>query len=203
MTVIEQSARGEVRARAARAGMVWRALRACGITMLAGMAGGVVWGVGARAAMRAIALAAGHRPDFSWGGTLGILLLGAFVGGLAGLPYLAVRRLAPAGRGRRALAYCLLVMLTLGPLVYLSPPFQGEAASTGQLGLAVALFAPLLVILGWVVVAVTEALDRRLLRPGAGRIATALGAALLALPALFEAGVAALIYLTAIGQVQL
>ncbi len=178
-------------------------LRASGIVLLAGMIGGVVWGVGARAAMRVVALAAGHRPDFSWGGTLGIVLLGAFCGVLVSLPYLAVRRVVPGGWRRRALAYGLLALLLLAAPVYLSPPFQQESKSTGQLGLAIALFAPLLSVFGASVAGVYEALDRRLLRAGQNRAVTVLGVALLLLPVLYTVGIGILLYLTSTGQVRL
>ena len=47
------------------------------------MAGGVVWGIGARAAMRVVALVANHQPEFSWEGSL--VALAALVVGGAGM----------------------------------------------------------------------------------------------------------------------
>lgn len=178
-------------------------LRAAGIALLGGMAGGVVWGIGARAAMRVIALVAHQRPEFSWGGTLAILLLGAFGGIAVSLPYLAVRRFVPGGWLRRGLIFGVIALLALGYLVYQSPPFQDESAATGQLWLAIALFAPLLVIYGTVVAAVYEPLDRRLLRGQSGRLQSALAVALLLLPVIYEVGIGALMYLAATGRLSL
>jgi hypothetical protein len=184
-------------------GRLYSALRVVGIVLLSGMLGGVVWGIGARGAMRVIALAAEHYPEFSWGGTLMILMLGACMGILISLPYLAVRRLFRRGWLQRGLLYGLLVLLALGYLVYLSPPFQGEVAETGELGLAIALFAPLLVIYGIVVAAVYEFLDQRILRTTQRHIVAALSIGLLILPVIYEAGIGVLLYLTSTGKIRL
>lgn len=203
MAILERNTHAAEPAKRLAVARVQGFFRASGIVLLAGMVGGVVWGVGARAAMRVVALAAGHRPDFSWAGTLGILLLGAFCGILVSLPYLAVRRVIPGGWRRRALGYGLLALLLLAAPVYLSPQFQEESRFTGQLGLAIALFAPLLVVFGATVAGAYEALDRRLLRAGQGRAATVLGVTLLLLPVLFAGGIGALLYLTSTGRIRL
>jgi hypothetical protein len=174
------------------------AARAAGVAMLAGMIGGIVWGVGARAAMRAIVLTSHQLPQFSLGGTLMILLVGVFIGVPVGLAFLPVRRFVPGPLWRRGLVFGAVVLAVLGTLLYRSG-FQEEAPDARALPLAIGLFGTLFVLLGAVVAWAYGELDRRLLRPGQSRLATILGALLLCLPPVVEAG---LIWLMVFGGLE-
>jgi hypothetical protein len=184
---------------------VQRFLRAGGIALLSGLVGGLVWGIGARAAMRVVALAVGQRPEFSWEGTFMIVAATAFAGAVTGLGYLLPQQWVRGGWFRKGLILGGLVLLIHGYLLYQSPPFQSELAQLGHdaLPITVALFAPLLINYGIIVAATYTWLDRRLLLVRHGRLATWFGITLLLLPVIYEAGIGALIYLVATGRLQL
>jgi hypothetical protein len=63
--------------------------------IVAGAAAGVLWGIGAHAAMRAEALAAVDPTAFTVGGTLLVLVAGAILGAVLGLVFASVRRWLP------------------------------------------------------------------------------------------------------------
>lgn len=65
------------------------------IGLLAGATSGLAAGFGARVAMRVIALLGGQPPGFTLEGTLFILILGAAMGAVMGLPFMAIRRILP------------------------------------------------------------------------------------------------------------
>jgi hypothetical protein len=155
--------------------------------MLAGMIGGIAWGVGARAAMRAIVLTTHQLPQFTLGGTLIILLVGVLFGVPAALVFVPVRRFMPGPAWRRGLVFGALVLAVVGTMLYRSG-FQEEAPSASALSLAIGLFGALFVLFGLVVAWVHEPLNRRLLAPGQGRVASILSALLLALPLVLEIG---------------
>ena len=112
-------------------------------------AGALIGGIGARLAMRVVALLGEGAPSFSIGGTLGILLMGAVLGAIGGLGFALVRWilrlrtssgspslrdvLAGAGYGT------ILSVLTVLPF-FLSP--------TGELSLAPPLVGAAL--FGWI-----------------------------------------------------
>jgi hypothetical protein len=129
--------------------------------MLAGLIAGAAWGVGARVAMRVVAVAAGERPEFSLGATLAILLFTAFVGVPAGLVFTAVRRFVSGPAWRQGLVFGVVVLLVLGTLLYRSP-FQQEAVELGLLPLTIGMFGPLLLLAGVAVALVHGPLERRL-----------------------------------------
>ena len=54
-------------------------------------AGALIGGIGARLAMRVVALLGEGAPSFSIGGTLGILMMGAVLGAIGGLGFALVR----------------------------------------------------------------------------------------------------------------
>lgn len=67
-------------------------LNRIGAGLVAGAAAGaLIGGIGARLAMRIVALLGEGTPSFSVGGTLGILLMGAILGAIAGLGFALVR----------------------------------------------------------------------------------------------------------------
>ena len=135
-------------------------LRKIGIGLLSGLIGGLVWGIGARIAMRIVVLAAHGRPEFSIGGTLGILMMGAIFGLPLGLAVAGTRRFLPGWRLRSGLLYGLLMLLLLGWPIYRG--FIVEESSLGVRALAVAMFGALFVGFGIVVALAYSWLDRRL-----------------------------------------
>jgi len=135
-------------------------LRRISIGLLAGLIGGLVWGIGARIAMRIVALAA-HKPtEFSVGGTLGILMVGAIYGLLVGLVFAGTRRFLPGSWCRSGLISGLLVLLITGWPIYSG--FIMEESSLGVRALAVAMFGALFVGFGMVVALAYAWLDDRL-----------------------------------------
>jgi len=65
--------------------------------LLVGTATGALFlGVGGRLVMRALALAAGRPPGFSFGGTLSVILSGAIAGFVGGVLLFAAARFVPA-----------------------------------------------------------------------------------------------------------
>ena len=177
-------------------------LRAAGIALLSGMAGGAMWGIGARAAMRVLALAAHHHPEFNWQSTLAIIAATAFAGAFTGLGYMLVQHLVPGGWFRKGIIFGALVLLIHGYLLYQSPPFKLELWRLGPdaLPLTIALFAPLLLCYGNIVAILYDLLDRQLLRGHHNRIGTIAAIALLAVPLIYEIVIGVLIYLIATEQ---
>ena len=115
--------------------------------MVSGMAGlaagGLVGGLGARLAMRAVAIIGGLDTEFTVGGTIGIMLVGAIFGLLVGLVYGVVRPFIPVRGLWRGLAFgvvlAALIALPLfgapgGELLFASPAVgAGLFASVGLL----------------------------------------------------------------------
>lgn len=106
----------------------------------AGGVGGVVAGGLARIAMRVVAILADERPEFSVGGTVGIVISFAILGIIAALPYLVVRRWLPAPSVVKGLGYGII----LAALICI-PFFR---AGEGEFGIVspvvgAALFAPI------------------------------------------------------------
>jgi hypothetical protein len=159
-----------------------RFIRAIGIGALSGVVAGVIWGLGARLAMRVIALMAERTAEFSLSGTVFILLIGIYPGMLLGLFYLLVRRWLPAPRMSRAACFGTLVLLLLAYPFYIGP-LRNESVPELQT-LAIILFAVLFVIFGVVVVLVHAMLDRFIPRPQQ-RWATPSSLGVLAIPACF------------------
>jgi hypothetical protein len=147
-----------------------------------GVIAGLVWGIGARLAMRAIAVAGDRSVGFSLSGTFFILMIGIYMGMPPGLLYLPLRRWLPAARPARAIAFGALVLLLLALPFYLGP--LREEAVAGQQALAIALFAGLLVVLGATIVLVHSVLERFLQQPRP-RWAPAVELGVCAVPAAF------------------
>jgi len=136
-------------------------LRKAGIGLLAGLIGGMVWGIGARIAMRIVALAA-HKPtEFSLEGTALILLVGAFFGIPLGLLFAGVMTYLPGAGHRKGLSFGLLVLLIMAAPFYLGP--LAAEAPLGLRFLGIAMFAALFVVCGTAVELAYQQLDRRLL----------------------------------------
>jgi|GEM_PF-2153882 len=94
---------------------------------LAGLITGlVVGGVGSRIAMRVVALIAGIPPEFTLGGTVGILFLGAFLGVPFGLLFMTGRRFIPLPDLGKGLLYGSILFLIFVLPLFISP--EGEFA---------------------------------------------------------------------------
>lgn len=63
----------------------------------------------ARIAMRVVAILAGARPEFSVGGTVGILIVFAILGIIAAFPYPIVQRWLPGPSAVKGLCYGMLL----------------------------------------------------------------------------------------------
>ncbi len=131
----------------------WRPLR---VGLVAGLAGGMVLGVGGRLAMRLVAVGADLDPGFSWGGTGEVLATGLFIGVPAALVFVALRRFIPGPGVWRGAAFGVLLFLAL--VVVPPPAARSAASSVGRPLLTVSLFGPLFLLYGMVV----ERLRRRL-----------------------------------------
>jgi hypothetical protein len=91
--------------------------------LLTGAAAGIVLGIGARLAMRMVAIATHFHPSASVEGTLGIILLGIIIGAAAGLIFAPLRHYLPSSQWCGPL-YGVAVMLLLVP--FLLPRLQDE-----------------------------------------------------------------------------
>jgi len=169
------------------------AVRAAGIGALSGFMGGIVWGIGARIVMRIVALAAHQPTEFSGGGTLMILMVGAFCGMPVGLIFAALRRRVRGSAPRQGIALGSLVLLLFGPLIYQG--FRGEATDLEVVSLAIGLFGALFFVLGLATALVYRPLDHRLLNGSQNHSAAIGGSILLALPFVYEIVVIAILAL--------
>lgn len=128
---------------------------------LAGLVGGMVAGAMARIAMRVVAIIAGERPEFSVMGTIGILIIFALLGLIAVFPYLMVRRWLPGRYPTKGLLYgVVLAMLICIPFFRTS---EGELGIVSPV-IGAALFAPIGVVYGVVVVGLLERVEHRFVR---------------------------------------
>jgi hypothetical protein len=72
--------------------------------VLAGaVAGAAALGIGGRLAMAALAIANRKRPEFSWGGSLDVVILGTFYGAVGGVLLAVLRRVWPQGKRWRGI----------------------------------------------------------------------------------------------------
>ncbi len=166
-----------------------RYIRTAGIGACAGLGAGLLWGLGARVAMRFMAMIAERPTEFSVEGSLLILLIGAFIGIPAGLLFVAIRRYLP-GTGRwKALSFGLVALLILGYPFYVGP-LRGEAV-LGHETLAFVMFEGLLVLFG-MEVAIAAAWLERIVPAARSRLATAVNVGTLVIPCGVEAAIVAL-----------
>jgi hypothetical protein len=117
--------------------------------LAAGLIAGLTLGIGARAAMRVMVIAEGKTPAFSWGGTLGIIILfGLMLGPACAVLFAGVQRWIPARGVWKGVLVGLILFVLLAVMV--SPGSEvGDAKDLRPL--AVALFAPLLIVYGLIV----------------------------------------------------
>lgn len=129
-----------------------------GVGLAAGMAGGVVAGLGARLAMRGVAYAGGLGPNFTLGGTFVILAIGLILGAPFGLAFVSLQPWIPGAGLWKGLSYGVLLFV-----IFLAPPFlfyrEGEALLATPL-VTVVLFAPVALAYGLVVQFTAMRLER-------------------------------------------
>jgi hypothetical protein len=83
----------------------------------AGLLGGLVClGIGGRIAMRLAALNAGRATHFGAGATVGILVIGAILGGLGAAGFLLIGRRLPGSAWFRGILFGSLFLMVLAPL---------------------------------------------------------------------------------------
>ena len=148
--------------------VVSRLLRMLAIGAASGLIAGFGWGLGARLAMRIMAIAADRPTAFTLERTSFILLSGMFFGVPIGLIYCVVRKLVPGSGLRKGLSYGIVVLVCLAYPFYMGP--LREEAVLGYQWLAIILFGGLFLIVGIVVAAVFAWLDRVV--PGSARRGT-------------------------------
>ena len=131
--------------------------RMVGVVMLAGLIAGLIAGISARIVMRIVALTAHQPPGFSIEGTLNIVLIGFFLGMLAGLVYastLVVLSASPRinkylpGPIWRGLAFGAFILAICGLLSLLLPLLPPEDIRLGIPLLNKLMFAALPLIFG-------------------------------------------------------
>jgi hypothetical protein len=132
--------------------------RALTVGLLSGAAAGLVAGVGARLAMRLVALAGDVTPAFTVGGTLTVLVTGLLYGIGGGVLYVAVRGRLPGTGAGGGLTFGLLVLLLFGPVYFLADQV-GELHVAPVVGILT--FAPLFVLGGTIIGAIAERLAQR------------------------------------------
>ena len=114
--------------------------RMLGVAALASLTAGLIAGIGARIIMRIVAITANMPPQFSIGGTLNILFAGIILGLVAG--FIIVMLTAALSTSPKASKYlpgpiwrglisCLLLLLLLGPPLFLSSSFPNPDITFG------------------------------------------------------------------------
>jgi hypothetical protein len=131
--------------------------RMLGVAALASLSAGLVAGIGARIIMRIVTVTSHRPPQFSFGGTLVILLNGIVVGFAVGFiltcltivlfnsPKASKYVPGPIWRG---LIWGVLVLLIFGPLLFLTSSFPNPDITFGIPLLNKSMFAALFVIYG-------------------------------------------------------
>lgn len=134
--------------------------RRIGIGVIAGAAGGLVAGLGARMAMRIVADTIGQYLVLTLEGTLLILLIGVIFGFALGAPYGAIKHRLSGRTPVKGLIYGVMLLAIVG-LPLLAPPAQGELAlAPGLLGKG--LFGSLFLVYGLSIALCDAALERAL-----------------------------------------
>jgi hypothetical protein len=145
-------------------------LKQLGYGALAGMAGGAVWGLGARVIMRFVANLAGKPPLLNIGPTLQLIVATAVLGVLIGLAYAGLRRGLPKNQWIHGIAFGFFVCFTLGTVLYVNPYMRADLLRVGAeyTSLIVGLFIPNFIALGLVTSLIFGQLERRVTRPAQG-----------------------------------
>ena len=160
------SVRDEIETRETRRERRNRILSWLGAAVVGGIAGGVVFGAGIRIAMRVAALTEGLEPEFTVGGSIGLMVFGGFVGLVFGPIVLGVGdRL---GRSRRVSAMAVAVAIML-PLFVLAT--GAEFIEVGLVWLNLITFGGAMAAFGATAAGIATRLQRqpdRAVRLGAG-----------------------------------
>lgn len=133
------------------------------IGLRAGLAAGVVLGIGARLAMRLIALASNRTAEISAEGTFGILIIGAMIGLISGSIFMAIRRYVPGSGRWKGLSFGMLTFVALALL--LRTPLQEEidpAVAAGQLPLILGAFGLAFIAYGLILQTLVARLSARI-----------------------------------------
>lgn len=138
--------------------------RGFALGVLAGLGGGIVAWIGARIAMRIVAVAIGGHPEFTIGGTLAIGFAGMLFGLAAGVLYAPVRALPRLPRPARAL---LLAAILIGGVMVPAAVAQPDELNLAP-GLGFALFAGVAIAYAFAVEWMSDPIARRLDRDDAG-----------------------------------
>ena len=137
-------------------------LKEAGVAFLAGVTAGVVWSIGARLAMRIVALIDGREPEFSVGGTLVILIAGVMFGTPLALLFALVRRWLPGTGLRKGLSYgAILLALGIAPFSLLGASDLDSSVASVPVLIGTALFGGLFLLFGLTVEAVRARLSRK------------------------------------------
>ncbi len=116
------------------------------IGLVSGLIAGLVAGIGARLAMRFVAILGGLTTDFTFGGTLFIVILGAFSGIIFGLIFMAIGLFIRGNVILRGLIYGIALAVLLVLIPFLSAP--GGELSLISPAEGIALFAPIPIAYG-------------------------------------------------------
>lgn len=129
------------------------------VALISGLVAGLVAGAASRISMRLVAVAGGLGTDFTVGGTLFLVALGAVLGILFALPLFFLKRFLPLAIRWAALLYGLvLALIFVVPLFLLDP--GGELALVSP-ATGIALFGPLALLYGLVLGETAERLTVR------------------------------------------
>jgi hypothetical protein len=131
--------------------------RTIAVAALACLSAGLVAGIGARIIMRIVALTSHMPPQFSIGGTFNILFAGLTLGFVAGfIITILTAALSASPKARkylpgpiwRGVIWGLLLLLLLGPPLFVSASFPNPDISFGIPLLNKCLFAALILLYG-------------------------------------------------------
>ena len=117
--------------------------------VLCGLAGVIVVGIGARIAMRIMALTAGNDPVFTFGGTMAILFPTAVFGIILGLIFVFLRKWLPGSGLWKGLAFGLIILLLVG-IIFIFDEVSNTDSNLreGPVLVGIGFFAPFLVAFG-------------------------------------------------------
>jgi hypothetical protein len=133
-------------------------LKKLGVGLLSGLVAGLILGIGARLAMRIIALVAHQSVAFSMEGTLGILLVSVIVGLVAGPIFVMVQAYIPGAQWRGSI-FGLIILGLFSTVI--PPPIQEEIANAGDhLPLILVLFVVVFIVFGMTLQRVPKRLTR-------------------------------------------
>jgi hypothetical protein len=131
--------------------------------VLSGVLAGIIGGIGARLAMRIVADASLRFPEFTFEGTLNVLLIGTFVGIALGILFILLESRMPRRPFGKSVGYAIVVFILLGiPLVL--RPAAGELALGPPL-LGKVLFGALIFVYGLCIGATEGWIEQHLPEP--------------------------------------